>query len=570
MSVLNHGIIVQMKGGVAMALDGLLLYQINEEIKQLLPAKINKIQQISDTEILFNCRSRSNGFKLMVSCHSQYNRINLTEENYTAPDIPNNFIMVLRKYLDGGIINTCEQVGLDRILHMCITARNDLGDQHDFSLYIELMGKYANCVLVDESNRIIDAMKRIPPFENTKRTIHPGAVYTLPAQESKKDPRIEFDADESESLVKQFHGFSPQLSREFQHRMHNGQAFKEIMNELLASKTLYITETEKEPQFHCLPLTHLANPSTPYSLQQGIDIIFYHKEERERIRQQSGDIFKLVRREASKNANKLVKLRQTLDDAMNCEHYRVYGDLLYAYAWQITEKSSYCELPDFETGEQIKIPLDVRFDAKQNAKKYYQKYHKSKTAQTLVSEQIALCEKEIAYFEEIGVQLEFASFEDALEIRSELERLHYLKPQKQRIKKKKQNEIPHFMTFEFEDGHRIYVGKNNIQNDYLTFKFAHKDDLWLHAKDFHGAHVLINDNEPNEEILRTAAMLAAFYSQGRQSSSVPVNYCEVRFLKKAKGGMLGQALLSTYKTIYIDPEPAMIQELLNNHLKKRR
>ena len=187
-----------------------------------------------------------------------------------------------------------------------------------------------------------------------------------------------------------------------------------------------------------------------------------------------------------------------------------------------------------------------------------------------IRDRISLCEKELAYFEEIGAQLEYASFEDAVEIRNELEKMHYLKPQKQRIKKKKQNEIPHFMTFEFEDGHKIYVGKNNIQNDYLTFRFARKDDLWLHAKDFHGAHVLINDAHPNEELLRLAAMLAAYYSQGRQSSSVPVDYCEVRYLKKAKGGMLGQALLSSYKTIYIDPEPATIQNLLSTHLTKRR
>ena len=559
-----------MKGGVAMALDGLLLYQINEEIKQYLPAKINKIQQISDTEILFNCRSRSQGFKCMISCHSQYNRINLTNETYTAPDIPNNFIMVLRKHLDGGIIQTCEQIGLDRILHMKITARNDLGDQHDFSLYIELMGKYANCVLVNDSQKIIDAMKRIPPFENTKRTIHPGALYTLPAQEEKHDPRCIFEADEHETLVKQFHGFSPQLSREFLYRMHQGQSFEAIMKELLASKTLYLTETEKDVQFHCLPLTHLGNPATAYPLQKGIDVIFYHKEERERIRQQSGDLFKLVRREINKNTNKLAKLKQTLDDAMNCEHYRIYGDLLYAYGYQIKTKSSFVELPDFETNELIKIPLDIRFDAKQNAKKYYQKYHKSKTAQTLVSEQIALCDKELTYFEEIGAQLEYAGFEDAVEIRCELEKLHYLKPQKQRIKKKKQNEVPHFMTLEFEDGHKIYVGKNNIQNDYLTFRFAHKEDCWLHAKDFHGAHVLINDPHPNEELLRYGAMLAAYYSQGRQSSSVPVDYCQVRHLKKAKGGMLGQALLSTYKTIYIDPDGAIIQDLLSKYLKKRK
>lgn len=552
-----------------MALDGLLLHRLNETVKELLPAKINKIQQISDTEILIHARSHRMGFKWMISAHSQYNRMNITTKNYTAPEFPNNFIMVLRKYLDGGIIKESEQVGLDRIAKVSILARNDLGDEHLFFLYFELMGKYANVILVDENEKIIDALKRIPPFENNQRTIHPGAQFVLPAPHlDKQDPFHQTTINYDESLTKQFHGFSPLLSREILYRIQCGFHFDEIMKEIKESQMLYLTATPKDTLFHCIELTHLHSKTLAYPLNEGIDQVFFHLEEHERIRQQSGDLFKLVRKELVKNTSKLPKLVNTVNEALDCEHYRIYGDLLYAYAHQYPSKLTHVELEDFESGELVTIPLNNKFDLKQNAKKYYQKYRKSKNAVSIVNEQIELCQKEIDYFTLIEAQLELASFSDALEIRSELEKMGYLKAQKQRIKKKKQNETPHFMSFAFDNNVMIYVGKNNIQNDYLTFHFGKKSDLWLHAKDFHGAHVLINQNEASEDILRTAAMLAAYYSKGKLSSSVPVNYCELKTIKKAKGAALGQVLLDTYKTIYIDPNEETIQELLKNHLVK--
>lgn len=552
-----------------MALDGILLHRLNESVKELLPAKINKIQQISDTEILIHARSNRIGFKWMISAHSQYNRMNITEKNYTAPDAPNNFIMVLRKYLDGGIIKASEQIGLDRIVQVSIAARNELGDEHQYFLYFELMGKYANVILVDEDQKIIDALKRIPPFENNQRTIHPGALFVLPTPHlNKLDPFTYHGTEFEESLTKQFHGFSPLLSREVLARMQKGQRFEDIMQSIKASDTLYLTMTPKDTMFHCIELTHLESKPLSYPINEGIDQVFFHLEEHERIRQQSGDLFKLVRKELAKNSTKLPKLEKTLNEALDCEHYRLYGDLLYAYAYQYPNKLASVELVDFESGEPITIPLNQKFDVKQNAKKYYQKYRKAKNAVSIVTEQIELCQKEIDYFAQIETQLELASFADALEIRSELEKMGYLKAQKQKSKKKKQNEVPHFMSFAFENNVMIYVGKNNLQNDYLTFHFGKKSDLWLHAKDFHGAHVLINQSEASEEILRTAAMLAAYYSKGKLSGSVPVNYCELKTIKKAKGAALGQVLLDTYKTIYIDPEEEIIQELLKNHLVK--
>ena len=506
-----------------MALDGLLLHQVQKELQSFLPAKLTKLQQISDTELLFTIRTPKGTRRLMISLHSVYNRINLTQESYTTMETPGNFLMLLRKQIDGGILRSLNQIGLDRILHMVVEARDELGDIHDRHLYIELMGKYANMILVDEQGRILDALKRIPPFENNRRTIHPGALYQLPAPHTGKQDPYHYDhIDPNESFTKQFHGFSPLLSKEVQYRMAQGERFDDILEQIQTSDALYLSDVQDKTQFHCIPLTHLEVEARQYPLQQ------------------------------------------TLEEAMDCDKYREYGDLLFAYMGSI-ERSETVTLPSFETGEDIRIPLDMRFDIKGNANRYYQKYHKSKRAQSILQEQLTLCEKEIRYFESMEVQLEQATVQDAMEIREELARQGYVKAVKTCIRKKKKQELPHYETFAFDDV-QIYVGKNNLQNDHVTWRLGRKSDTWLHAKDLHGAHVVITCEQPDEELLRNAAMLAAWYSNGRYSSSVPVNYCTIRQLKKIPGNKGSFVSLSNYKTIYIDPEPAQIQRLIDEHL----
>lgn len=550
-----------------MALDGLLLHQLQKEINTYLPAKLLKIQQISDAELLFTLRTQKGNQKLMISLHSVYNRIHFTQQSYTTMETPGNFTMLLRKLIDGGIIRSCKQLGLDRILHMIVEARNEMGDIHGYHFYIELMGKYANLVLVGEDNRIIDALKRIPPFENNRRTILPGAQFTLPApHKDKQDPYQHGPFLKEESLTKQFHGFSPLLSKEVQYRMHQGEEFDDIMQKIAASDTLYISDIKDQMYFHCIPLTHLEGTYRTYPLMKGMDILFYHKEEKVRIKQQSGDLFKAVRKELHKNTSKLPKLEASLEEAMDCEKYREYGDLLFAYMHTI-EKTAQITLPSFENEAMVTIPIDMRYDLKQNANRYYQKYHKFKRAQNILSEQIRLCKQEIEYFETLEIQLEQASMQDAMEIREELSKQNYIKPLKTRIRKKKKQELPHFETFQFDDI-TIYVGKNNLQNDYVTWKLARKQDTWLHVKDLHGSHVIITTDHPDEATLRNAAMLAAWYSQGRYSSSVPVNYCLVRQLKKIPGNKGSLVSLSNYKTIYIDPDTNYIQKLHDEHLAK--
>lgn len=547
-----------------MALDGLLLKQLNKEISSYLPAKILKIQAVSDTEILFTLRTHAGNQKLMISLHSVYNRINITKEAYTTLEVPGNFVMLLRKQIDGGIIKSMKQIGLDRILHVEVEARNEMGDIHTKDVYIELMGKYANVVLV-EDGRIIDALKRIPPFENNTRTIHPGAQYVLPApHKDKQDPFTHGAFDKDESFTKQFHGFSPLLSKEVQYRMQHHENFDDIMKQIEESDQLYISDVEETMYFHVIALTHLQGNCRAYPLMKGLDILFFQKEEKVRIKQQSGDLFKACKKELRKNEAKLPKLKQSLKEAMDCEQYREYGDVLFAYQSQL-QKQPIITLPSFETGEDLHIAMDMRFDIKTNANKYYQKYHKCKRAQSILQEQIDLCEKEIHYFETIELQLEQASTLDAIEIREELAKQGYVKAQKSHIRKKKKQELPHYEVFQFDDI-RVYLGKNNLQNEYVTWKLGRKTDTWMHAKDLHGAHLVMTCEEPGEELLRNCAMLCAWFSKGRFSSSVPVNYCQIRQLKKVPGTKGSFVSLSNYKTIYIDPDAKAIQTLLDEHL----
>ena len=552
-----------------MAIDGLLLRQLRNEISDYLPAKLLKMQQISDTELLFTLRTTKGNKKLLISLHSVYNRINFSTETYTTMEVPSNFLMLLRKQIDGSIIQSMEQIGYDRILHMSLDARNELGDIHKRHLYIELMGKYANIILVDDQNIIIDALKRIPPYENSKRTILPGVTFELPAAHTgKQDPYQSTSYNLDASFTKQFHGFSPLLSKEVQYRIHNGEDFSSIMQQIADSKTLYISDVDDQIFFHCIPLTHLETNYREYPMMHGMDLLFYEKEEKVRIKQQSQDLFRCVKRELNKNTAKLPKLKQSLASAMDCDKYREYGDLLFAYMYQI-QKEPTIVLPSFETGEDVKIPMDMRFDIKGNANRWYAKYHKSKRAQTVLQEQIDLCEKEIAYFETMETQLSQADVQDALEIREELVKQGYLRAQKSRIRKKKKQDLPHFDTFTFED-YTIYVGKNNLQNDFVTWKLSRKNDTWFHAKDLHGSHVIITTSEPDETAIRRCAMLAAWYSKGRYSSSVPVNYCLQKQLKKIPGNKGSLVSLTTYKTIYIDPEISVIQELIDHYREQKR
>ncbi len=542
-----------------MALDGILLNGIIPQIQESLPARIQTIYEISNTEVLFQIHGANGKQQLLVSTHSIYNRLLFTKRSYPTPKEPGNFVMVLRKYLEGSSFESVEQAGLDRWCTFKVRRRNNLGDIEYMELIVELMGKYANIILVNDEKKIVDAQKRIPPFENSKRIIFPGGLFTPMPMQDKKDPFAESVVDPNLTLTKQFDGFSPFLSKEVEYRMAHGQSFSSIMQEMKDSKKLYIANQNNEPVFHLISLTHLGACKS-YDLFEAFDILYYHREEKDRIKQMTGDIFQYVKREIKHQKTKLPRLLKEYDEALDCDKWKKWGDLLYTWNIVDTKGMNSITVQDYETEEDVRIPLDQKLDGRGNAKRCFTKYNKLKKGQVYLQEQISICETEIQYFEGLLEQLDQADFNTAAEIKQELVKLGYLKEKQVHKKKKAKKEIgPSVSELILPNGIAISYGKNNLQNDALTWHMAKKNEIWLHAKDYHGSHVVIHTDHPDEETLRIAAMIAAYFSKGRESSSVPVNYCPIKNLKKIPGAKPGMVSLGSYKTIYIDPEEDVLR-----------
>jgi len=530
-----------------MALDGIILSKIKKDLDDNLPIKINKINDTSKTSLVFNVLANGERINLVISLHSLYNHIALSDKQYSTNYEPSTFTMVLRKHLNNGIIYQIDQNEYDRYLILHITALDDLYDKKEYLLSVELMGKYANLILIDAAtNRIIDALKKIPPFENTKRTILQGAQFSLPEKQNKKDPFTKPSIDINESLVSQLQGFSKVLEDEVRYRLTK-HSFEEIMNEIKISNSLYINS--KNDEYHVIPLKHISDDNKEYSIENGFDHLYYGKEEKEQIKNVTDDIFKFVKRQIKHLNIKIDKLNRNLDDALNLDTDKKYGDLLYTYSDLNRKGLKQVNINDYEDNE-ITIHLDPKLDIKGNANKYYQSYQKKRKGKSYIEEQIDITNTELEYFNSLSEQLSLANYNDAVEIKEELNKYGYLrKGVNNKTRKKKKINL---YQAEFKN-QLITFGKNNTQNDYLTFDYAGDYDMWFHAQKYHGSHVIVNTAEPDEETIRQCANLAAYNSNARLSSSVPVDYCLVKNIKKIKGGKLGFVTIKNYKTIYIDP-----------------
>ena len=543
-----------------MAYDGIMMHQVKKSlIDTIQSGRINKIYQISKYELLFQVRANRKNYQLLISSHPMYARVQLTSLTYPTPESPNPLTMLFRKLLEGGYIKEIEQIDLDRILKITFACHNELGDAIEYTLYIEIMGKHSNIILVGQNNKIIDCIKHISPSMNTERFLQPGALYQLPPMVQKLNP-FTSDFVEDNQLTKIYQGMSPILSKEILYRIDQGEGFKEIMNHIANSQDLYITKVNDKEYFHVIELTHLQGATTKYPLFDGLDLHFNEIDQKERIKQQTSNLLKFIQNEYQKNTTKLKKLKATLEDSENSDDYRIKGDLLYASLHLMQKGMTSVEVDNYYDNTKMKITLDPKLDPKANAQKYYQKYQKAKNSIDILHQQIELTEKEIDYFDSLITAMAQASYYDALEIKEELENEGYLKKKKQRntIRKKR---IPQFKKYLTKDGIEIDIGKNNLQNDYLTFKYAHRYDMWFHAKDMPGSHVIVKAQDLDEYTIRLAAKIAAYYSKGKNSSSVPVNYTLVKTLKKPAGSKPGKVILDNYKTIYIDPDEEFLKEL---------
>ena len=531
-----------------MALDGIILYKVKQDLDNYLPIRINRISETSKTEIVFNVHANAIRTNLVISLHSNYNHICLSNKNYTTYNDPSTFVMVLRKHILNGIIYKIEQFDYDRYLLMHIRARDELYDEKEYVLSVELMGKYANLILIDSENKIIDALKKIPPYENTRRTILPGAQFSLPDKQNKQDPFNSININYDESLVNQIQGFSKLFENEVRYRLAN-QTYEEIMNEVKNSNNLYLTKQNDDYEYHVIPLTHLSNEYKTWNIQEAFDEIYFEDDEKERIKNISEDLYKIVKRQIKHFNTKIGKLQYSLQDALNLENDKENGYLLYQYSNLEQKGLKEIEITGYD-GQNKLIPLDPKYSIKVNANKYYQQYQKKRKGKVFIEEQLEIANNELEYFKSLSEQLSIANYSDALDIKEELSKFGYLKKPISKNKKKKNINLYQVKV----DDCTITFGKNNIQNNYLTFDYAKPNYMWFHAKQFHGSHVVVDTNEPNEKIIRICANLAAYYSQGRLSSSVPVDYCLVKDIKKVKGTKPGFVTFKNYKTIYIDPE----------------
>ncbi|WP_277584113.1 Rqc2 family fibronectin-binding protein [Psychrobacillus antarcticus] len=559
-----------------MAFDGLFTISMTTELQQLVTGRISKIHQPNAQEILLHIRAQGKNYKLLFSVHSSYSRVQITNEIIDNPAQPPLFCMVLRKHLEGGIITGIHQHESDRIIIFQIQSKNEIGDDITREVHMEIMGRHSNLLLIDPTrNLILESIKHLSPSMNSYRTILPGQPYIAPPSQNKLNP-LEISealigvlqlAVDSKEIMDQISGFSPLHAKELMYRFQNAtdrvEIYKEFMEEIqVGGSTKQIVEVNGKSFYSPNALTHLDGEKfNEENLGNLLDRVYFAKAERDRVKQQAGDLEKWLQNELSKLKLKMKKLQKDFEQAENLETYLLFGELLMANAHAIEKGLKEVELVNYydENEKTVVIPLDVRKTASQNSQRYYSRYTKAKTALLKIEQQFEITKDDIAYFELLLQQVMQASPTDIEEIREELMEQGLLKMRASKKKKKPVKPTPE--KYIASDGTEISVGKNNKQNDFVTFKLARKTDTWLHTKDIPGSHVVIHVDNPSETALLEAANLAAYFSKARESASVPVDYTVVKQVKKPNGAKPGFVIYFEQTTIFVTPDEEKIRQM---------
>ena len=556
-----------------MAFDGLVTKATVKELKQeLSTGRITKIYQLSKYEMLFTVRQQRQNKKVLFSVHPTYARVQLTHLDYTHVSEPPMFCMLMRKHLEGTIIANIEQVSNDRIIKLTLRERNEFGGDITKYLYHEVMNKHSNFILTTEEGKIIDCIKHIPPLMNRHRTLGPSATYILPPATNKIEPSeatlshfeaISKDADTTiqTGIMRTFNGLSKQIANEIVYRASTEesvgvfQSFNQVMKEISDNPKPSIMIGEKE-QFYLIPLTHTKGEIKSYgSIADMLDAFYFGKETKDRIKDHFSNIDQFVKQWHQKNVKKLEKLAAELVSTEKAEEYRIKGELILANAYQLKRGDHILITQNFydEHLAEMKIALDPLLTPTDNAQKYFKRYHKAKAAVTHIEEQIEVAKSEVLYFEGLMTYLTAADIGDVYEIQDELRQQGYLKKrQEKKVKRATKPNVDRYLT---ENNIELVIGKNNLQNDYVTHKLAKRYEWWFHAKEMPGSHVIVRSSADKleETEIRAAANLAAYFSKGRDSSSVAIDYTQIKNLKKVPGTALGFVTYDTCKTIYIDP-----------------
>ncbi|HEX5564640.1 MAG TPA: NFACT RNA binding domain-containing protein [Sporosarcina sp.] len=561
-----------------MAFDGLFTAAITQELQQIKDGRISRIHQPNAQEVVLLVRAGRTNYKLLISAHPSYSRVQLTDETIANPAEPPMFCMVLRKHLEGGMIQSIRQSGNDRIISFDIRAKNEIGDDIHRRLIVEIMGRHSNLLLIDpERDLIIDSMKHLPPSVNSYRTVLPGQPYVPAPPQEKLNP---FELDENKFLallpewenakqvVGKLSGFSPIHGEELLHRLKEeaeGDAYG-VFKSFLSSfnggaHTPTIAEVGNKTIFSATSLTYADKTVATFdTLGELLDKVYFARAERERVKSQAADLERWLDNEIAKLKLKMEKLEKEQKAAEKLDTFQLYGELLTANSYAINKGDTEAVVDNYyEEGTTVTIPLDPRKTPIENAQHYYSRYTKAKNALIMIAEQLTKAKEDIDYFEMIKQQVMQASPEDIDEIREELADLGLMRAR--RGKKKQRPKKPSPESYISSSGIPISVGKNNKQNDYLTFKIAARDHVWLHTKDIPGSHVVIHDTDPDERTIEEAAVLSAYFSKARGSSSVPVDFTEIRHVKKPNGAKPGFVIYFEQKTLFVTPDEDVVRKL---------
>ena len=584
-----------------MPLDALCLSGVVHELQNALSgAKIDKIYQPGRDEVVLALRAPAGNVKLLLSANPSHPRAHLTQISRENPDKPPMFCMLLRKHLSGARLLELLQPPMERVVDLRLEALDELGDRVERRLVLEAMGRHSNLILLDGEGRIMDCLRRVDSDMSARRQVLPGLFYRLPPAQEKLDPssldRAALESalaaapEESQAdkwLLDTFGGLSPLICRELAfraggatdarlHQMGEGGRSR-LLDELEGllrsvqenSFTPVMLEKEGHPSdFTFQPISQYgpAVSCVPFpSFSALLDRFYEQRENQERVRQRGQDLIRSVTNARDRAARKIGLQEQELAATRDRERLRQFGDIITSNLHAMEKGMSRLTAADFYDPEcpQIHIPLDPLLTPQQNAAKYYKEYNKAKTAESILTLQLEKGRRDLDYLNSVLEAIALAEGErDLQEIRQELTDTGYLRrPSKARDRGKRVASKP--MEFRSSSGLRISVGKNNTQNDLLTTKQAFKSDLWFHTQKIHGSHVILwtEGGQPDLTSIQEAAQLAAWFSQGRASGKVAVDYTPVKYVKKPAGARPGMVVYTTYQTAYVDPDGELARKL---------
>lgn len=559
-----------------MAFDGVFIHSLLKDLAPtLIGGRLSKIYQPFEQDLVLVFRKERKNYQLLISANAQYPRLYLTKETISNPDKAPTFVMVLRKYLEGSVLKSINQVGLDRIINFEFSNRNELGDQVKLILSVELMGRHSNVILYNQKdNHIIDLLKRINPDENRARILLPRAKYELPplkpglngfnlTEEQFKE--LKNSNPEPADLVKQMDGLDRDDRQEllgYLEDEYSYNSFKTFYDQFDNPRAfVFITPRNKRKIFTYLPYhLDLEKESSDPDLNHALDEFYEYQANRDWVKQKAGNVERVVKNEQKKLSKKIIKLKKQLDLAENSEGYRIRGEILNAHLNEVKPGMTKVSLPNYyDNNNPLEIKLDPALSPARNAQKYFTRYKKLRDSIKHVNQQIQLANENLAYFDTVQTAIDNADPQDIDQINDELINQGYIKKQKRQTRRKKITER-NINTFKLSSGKTVFVGKNNYQNDWLTFKKANKNDYWFHVKNMPGSHVILRDDQPSEADIREAAEIAAFYSKGKLSGHVQVDYVQDKRVKKPNGAKPGFVIYTGQNSIEVTPDEKSVQD----------